>query len=280
VILNSTLQNNIGGLWPTGGGAGAIAVIGGSSIEMTDCDLLNNESQDGGGGGALYVEGGSTAAVTRSLFKDNVAWSGGALFTTVDSQTDIESCVFDNNQSEFSGQGNAWEHFSSAGSNTINKSLLLSGQNLWENGTSIVVSNTVFCDVTATGSDGGGNRYQSDCDVYVGDCNNNSTVDYEEILSDENTDANDNWELDFCECPGDIIEDGVVNLVDFSQFLVDFGSTGESISDLNGDLVVDLNDFSIFLVNYGNVCETRSAVAETGLGKVAPTHHIGGVPRR
>jgi len=113
------------------------------------------------------------------------------------------------------------------------------------------------------------------------DCNGDGMVDYGQILSGELTDDDGNGVPDVCEeCPGDIIEDGVVNLVDFSQFLIDFGSTGESISDLNGDLVVDLNDFSIFLVNYGNVCETRSAVAETGVGKVAPTHHIGGVPRR
>ena len=113
------------------------------------------------------------------------------------------------------------------------------------------------------------------------DCNGDSIADYGQILSGELTDADGNGVPDVCEeCPGDIIEDGVVNLVDFSQFLIDFGSTGESISDLNGDLVVDTQDFSIFLINFGNVCETRSAVAETGLGKVVPTHQGQGVPRK
>ena len=113
------------------------------------------------------------------------------------------------------------------------------------------------------------------------DCNGDGIVDYGQILSGELADDDGNGVPDVCEeCPGDIIEDGVVDLIDFTAFLVNFGATGENIADLNGDLVVDLNDFSIFLVNYGNVCETRSAVADTGLGKVAPTHHIGGVPRR
>ncbi len=89
-----------------------------------------------------------------------------------------------------------------------------------------------------------------------------------------------NFVEDICECAGDIIEDGVVDLIDFTAFLVNFGATGENIADLNGDLVVDIQDFSIFLVNFGNVCETRSAVAETGLGKVVPTHQGQGVPRK
>ena len=56
-------------------------------------------------------------------------------------------------------------------------------------------------------------------------------------------------------CPEDINGDGFVDLADFSDFLVNFGATGENPADINGDLVVDLADFSAFLVAYGNACE-------------------------
>ncbi|MDG2053532.1 MAG: hypothetical protein P8J86_02375, partial [Phycisphaerales bacterium] len=47
-------------------------------------------------------------------------------------------------------------------------------------------------------------------------------------------------------CPEDINGDGFVDLADFSDFLVNFGATGENPADINGDLVVDLVDFSAF----------------------------------
>jgi hypothetical protein len=47
----------------------------------------------------------------------------------------------------------------------------------------------------------------------------------------------------------------LVNLADFSQLLIDYGTTGESPADFNGDNIVDLDDFSILLVNFGNSCQ-------------------------
>ena len=55
-------------------------------------------------------------------------------------------------------------------------------------------------------------------------------------------------------CVGDATGDRTVDLDDFSELLIQFGSTGESSADFNGDLVVDLEDFSLLLVNYGNTC--------------------------
>ncbi|MDG2054758.1 MAG: hypothetical protein P8J86_08625, partial [Phycisphaerales bacterium] len=49
---------------------------------------------------------------------------------------------------------------------------------------------------------------------------------------------------------------------DFSDFLVNFGATGENPADINGDLVVDLVDFSAFLVAYGNACEDNRSQRE------------------
>ncbi|MDG2053345.1 MAG: hypothetical protein P8J86_01415 [Phycisphaerales bacterium] len=56
-------------------------------------------------------------------------------------------------------------------------------------------------------------------------------------------------------CLGDTNGDLIVNLVDFTQLMVDYGTTGDSRADFNGDNIVDLDDFSILLVNYGNSCE-------------------------
>ena len=57
-------------------------------------------------------------------------------------------------------------------------------------------------------------------------------------------------------CPGDATGDLVVDVVDFSQLLIDFGQSGPGLSaDFNGDNIVDVQDFSILLVNFGNSCE-------------------------
>ncbi len=55
---------------------------------------------------------------------------------------------------------------------------------------------------------------------------------------------------------GDINLDGIVDLMDFSIFLVDFGlvcaPNASCGSDLDNSGIVDITDFGIFLVNYGN----------------------------
>ena len=68
-------------------------------------------------------------------------------------------------------------------------------------------------------------------------------------------------------CPGDATGDLVVNLADFSQLLVDFGSTSGSAADFNGDNIVDLADFSILLVNFGNDCNSPLRAAPAGGSK-------------
>jgi len=54
-------------------------------------------------------------------------------------------------------------------------------------------------------------------------------------------------------CPGDVNNDGVVDLNDLNLVLVNFGQT-TTIGDANGDGVVDLNDLNLVLVNFGTVC--------------------------
>ena len=72
-------------------------------------------------------------------------------------------------------------------------------------------------------------------------------------------------------CTGDLTGDNVVDLADFSEFLIQFGNVGSGLSaDLDEDQDVDVNDFSEFLVNFGNTCEERSTVVETAPTKVSP----------
>ena len=90
-----------------------------------------------------------------------------------------------------------------------------------------MVSDTLFCENDATAiegpwDDGGGNTVTDECPV---------------------------------DCPGDIDGDLVVDVADFSEFLIQFGETGPGLSaDIDGDQDVDIDDFSDFLVNFGNVC--------------------------
>ena len=74
---------------------------------------------------------------------------------------------------------------------------------------------------------------------------------------DDTIDSDGDGTPDDCdtECPGDINGDFVVDVADFSEFLVQFGLTGEGLSgDFDDDQDVDVADFSIFLVNFGNDC--------------------------
>jgi hypothetical protein len=73
-------------------------------------------------------------------------------------------------------------------------------------------------------------------------------------------------------CLGDTNGDLIVNLVDFTQLMVDYGTTGSSAADFNGDNIVDLADFSILLINYGNECNAPLRAAPTGGSKKSPSN--------
>lgn len=52
--------------------------------------------------------------------------------------------------------------------------------------------------------------------------------------------------------PGDINNDKIVDELDFSVIMADWGKTGTSLADLNKDNVVDELDFSILMANWGS----------------------------
>ncbi|MBI5863516.1 MAG: CHRD domain-containing protein [Planctomycetes bacterium] len=59
-------------------------------------------------------------------------------------------------------------------------------------------------------------------------------------------------------CPGDLNGDGLVDLVDLTRLLSNFGRTGAatpSDGDLDGDTDVDLADLTNLLSNFGSICE-------------------------
>jgi hypothetical protein len=91
------------------------------------------------------------------------------------------------------------------------------------------------------------------------DCNNDGLVDFGQIRAGELDDANGNNIPDCCEggascnCPGDVIPDGVVDGVDLAAVLGQWGSAGDKSfsADANGDGTVDAGDLSIVLNGWG-----------------------------
>ncbi len=55
-------------------------------------------------------------------------------------------------------------------------------------------------------------------------------------------------------CDADINGDGVINILDFTTLLVEWGKVGVSDADINGDLIVDIADFSTLLITWGSDC--------------------------
>ncbi|MFI4856007.1 MAG: hypothetical protein ACIAQF_13630 [Phycisphaerales bacterium JB065] len=55
-------------------------------------------------------------------------------------------------------------------------------------------------------------------------------------------------------CPGDVNDDGLINLADLNIVLANFGTAGE-IGDATGDGLVNLADLNTVLANFGGACE-------------------------
>jgi outer membrane protein assembly factor BamB len=55
-------------------------------------------------------------------------------------------------------------------------------------------------------------------------------------------------------CPGDVNDDGLINLADLNIVLANFGTMGE-IGDATGDGLVNLADLNTVLANFGGACE-------------------------
>ncbi len=92
------------------------------------------------------------------------------------------------------------------------------------------------------------------------DCNNDSIIDYGQILAGTLADANQNNIPDCCEpgascdpCPGDVDESGAVNAVDLAAILNTWGSDGGKYpgADIDGNGTVDASDLTAVLSSWG-----------------------------
>jgi hypothetical protein len=97
------------------------------------------------------------------------------------------------------------------------------------------------------------------CIEWSADCNNDGIVDFGQIRDGSLDDANGNNIPDCCEsgtpcnCPGDIIRDGLVNGIDLAAVLNNWGAAGGGPidADVNDDGIVDGADLSIVLGTWG-----------------------------
>jgi len=116
----------------------------------------------------------------------------------------------------------------------------------------------VFKIVPAVTQDCNGNLIDDTCDIAEGtaqDCNRNGKPDSCDIAAGTSDDNNGNGIPDECECPGDVDQDGDVDLADLTQLLAHYGESGPNIPgdfDFDGD--VDLKDLTVMLANYGRPC--------------------------
>lgn len=206
----------------------------------------------GAGGGASYIHPGSSATFILCNFKDCIAHSGGAIFSAGTAIVEVLGCSFKGNISTYSSAGNAWEHYSSGGTCTIDTSVILQNQFVWQNGTAITISNSLLCNIV-TGDDVGGNTYHAGtCDQSLTtDCNNNGVPDTIELVSGTTADTNGNGIPDECECLVDMNTDGVVNIADLLALMAFWGPAG-SAGDFNEDGEVGIADLLILIAAWGN----------------------------
>ena len=106
--------------------------------------------------------------------------------------------------------------------------------------------------------DGSGAVDMGDFEAFLGvfdgtpaDCNDNGTLDMEEILLDPSLDADGDGELDECDCTADLDGSGDVGPFDLALMLGAWGSCEDCPADLNGDGQVGAFDLALLLGAWG-----------------------------
>ena len=84
------------------------------------------------------------------------------------------------------------------------------------------------------------------------DCNDNGTLDMEEILINPLLDADGNGELDECDCTGDFDGSGDGGPFDLAVLLDAWGPCADCPADLNGDGQVGAFDLALLLGTWGS----------------------------
>lgn len=90
------------------------------------------------------------------------------------------------------------------------------------------------------------------------DCDDSGVPDVVELWTEPDADADGNGTLDRCECPEDLVADGIVNGADLGQYLIyATGPCGpgtfnpDCIGDFNGDGEIRGGDLGILLIAWG-----------------------------
>jgi hypothetical protein len=106
--------------------------------------------------------------------------------------------------------------------------------------------------------DGSGAVEMGDFEAFLGvfdgpplDCDDDGTIDMEEILLDPSLDADGDGELDACDCLGDIDDSGAVDAVDLAALLNAWGDCEGCPADFNGDGEVGAVDLALLLNAWG-----------------------------
>ncbi len=89
--------------------------------------------------------------------------------------------------------------------------------------------------------------------VLTPDCNGNSIADAVEIANQPEFDWNGDGILDFCQCPGDVVANGIVDGADLAALLSVWGTDGGIYprADTNSDGFVDAQDLAAVLGGWG-----------------------------
>jgi len=106
--------------------------------------------------------------------------------------------------------------------------------------------------------DGSGGVDMGDFEAFLGlfdgtppDCDDDGTIDMEEILLDPSLDTDGDGELDECDCLGDLDGSGTVGAFDLAVLLGAWGVCEGCSADLNGDGVVGAFDLALLLGAWG-----------------------------
>ena len=91
-LTRNTSTDDGGAIWSTA-----------QELLLMYTDVTWNESTGGNGGGVFFS--GDTLMTVGSRFLRNAALSGGAVFTSAEDQFSSEFCIFQENESLFSGGG-------------------------------------------------------------------------------------------------------------------------------------------------------------------------------
>jgi parallel beta-helix repeat protein len=188
-VLNPGATLSIDNLTLTGGNVtaagedgGAIDLISGATLNVTDSEISNNTADDNGGGIAGDV--GNTITITNSLITGNEAAGsdGGGVYTDDNGNVTVTNSTISNNTANYDGGG---IHFDDDGTLTISDSTV-SGNTSGTEGGGIHLDNDGTAMVTRTtvsgnnaDQDGGGLYFDARADLTITDStiSGNTTTD-------------------------------------------------------------------------------------------------------